>query len=98
LADELSRLVRIPLTGIGATQIKMERDPDEIVRLLRALRTGTSLLLEKPDYSVALFERILRVEPSLADKLYKLYRDRIILTCHFPIPSWKICLPWEPSG
>jgi ABC-type nitrate/sulfonate/bicarbonate transport system substrate-binding protein len=75
-ADELSKLVRIPLTGIGATQKKMERDPDEIVRLLRALRTATSLLLERPDYSVALFERMLRVEPPLAEKLYKLYRDQ----------------------
>src|SRR5215813_11315359 len=48
-ADELSILVRIPLTGIGATQKKMEKDPDEIVRLLRALRSATLLLLEKPD-------------------------------------------------
>jgi hypothetical protein len=54
----------------------MERDQDEIVRLLRALRTATSLLLERPDYSVALFERSLRVEPPLAEKLYKLYRDQ----------------------
>jgi len=34
------------------------------------------LLLERPDYSVALFERILRVEPALVEKLYKLYRDQ----------------------
>ena len=75
-ADELSRLVRIPLTGIGATQKKMERDPDEIVRLLRALRSATLLLLEKPEYSLSLFDRILRVQPPLADQLYKLYRDQ----------------------
>ena len=75
-ADELSKLVRIPLTGIGATQKKMERDPDEIVRLLRALRSATLLLLEKPEYSLSLFDRILRVQPPLADQLYKLYRDQ----------------------
>jgi len=75
-ADELSTLVRIPLTGIGATQKKMEKDPDEIVRLLRALRSATLLLLEKPEYSLSLFDRILRVQPPLADKLYKLYRDQ----------------------
>jgi hypothetical protein len=34
------------------------------------------LLLERPDYSVALFERSLRVEPPLAEKLYRLYRDQ----------------------
>lgn len=33
-AQELGQLVRMPITGIGATQKKMERDPDEIVRLL----------------------------------------------------------------
>ena len=75
-ADELSKLVRIPLTGVGATQKKVERDPDEIVRLLRALRSATLLLLEKPEYSLSLFDRILRVEPPLAEKLYKLYRDQ----------------------
>jgi len=75
-ANELSKLVRIPLTGIGATQKKMEKDPDEIVRLLRALRSATLLLLEKPEYSLALFDRILRVQPPLADQLYKLYRDQ----------------------
>jgi ABC-type nitrate/sulfonate/bicarbonate transport system substrate-binding protein len=75
-ARDLADLVRIPLTGIGATQKKMEKDPDEIVRLLRALRSATSLLLERPDYGVALFERSLRVESLLAEKLYKLYRDQ----------------------
>jgi hypothetical protein len=38
--------VRIPITGIGATQKKMEKDPDEIVRLLRALRLATPYLLQ----------------------------------------------------
>ena len=75
-ADELSKLVRIPLTGIGATQKKIERDPDEVVRLLRALRSATLLLLENPEYSLSLFDRILRVQKPLADQLYKLYRDQ----------------------
>jgi ABC-type nitrate/sulfonate/bicarbonate transport system substrate-binding protein len=75
-ADELSKLVRIPLTGIAATQKKMEEAPDEIVRLLRALRSATLLLLEKPEYSLSLFDRILRVQPPLANQLYKLYRDQ----------------------
>src|SRR5262249_27949755 len=75
-ADGLWILVRIPLTGMGATKKKMEKDPDEIVRLLRALRSATLLLLEKPEYSFSLFDRILRVQPPLADKLYKLYRDQ----------------------
>jgi NitT/TauT family transport system substrate-binding protein len=75
-ARDFAELVRIPLTGIGATQKKMEKDADEIVRLLRALRAATSLLVERPDYTVALFQKNLRLDPALADKLYKLYRDQ----------------------
>jgi ABC-type nitrate/sulfonate/bicarbonate transport system substrate-binding protein len=75
-ARELGELVRIPITGIGATQKKMEKDSDEIVRLLRALRLSTLYLLQNPEYSVALFQKIMRVEPALADKLFKLYRDQ----------------------
>ena len=75
-AQELGQFVRIPITGIGATQKKMEKDPDEIVRVLRALRLSTLYLLQNPEYSVALFQKIMRVEPALADKLFKLYRDQ----------------------
>ena len=75
-AQELGQFVRIPITGIGATLKKMEKDSDEIVRILRALRLSTLYLLQNPEYSVALFQKIMRVEPALADKLFKLYRDQ----------------------
>jgi ABC-type nitrate/sulfonate/bicarbonate transport system substrate-binding protein len=71
-AQELGQLVRIPITGIGATQKKMEKDPDEIVRLLRALRLSTLYL----EYSLALFQRIMHVDALTSDKLFKLYRDQ----------------------
>jgi ABC-type nitrate/sulfonate/bicarbonate transport system substrate-binding protein len=51
--------VRIPI--IGATQKKMEKDPDEIVRLLRALRLATLYLLQNPEYRQFVFQRIMRV-------------------------------------
>ena len=69
--------MRIPLLPASAQRKKNGgENPDEIVRGLKALRTAISLILERPDYSVALFERSLRVEPLLAEKLYKLYRDQ----------------------
>ena len=46
-ARELGELVRIPITGIGATQKKIEKEPDEIVRLRRALRLATLYPLNK---------------------------------------------------
>src|SRR5262249_43403873 len=75
-SGEVSALVVLPPARLGQTQKKMKKDPDEIVRLLRALRSASLLLLEKPEYSFSLFDRILRVQPPLADKLYKLYRDQ----------------------
>ena len=75
-AQELGQFVRIPITGVGATLKKMEKEPDEIVRLLRALRFSTMYLLHNPEYSLALFQRIMRVDAPTSDKLFKLYRDQ----------------------
>ena len=75
-AQDLGQYVRIPITGIGATLKKMERDPDEIVRLLRALRLSTMYLLQNTEYSHALFQRIMRVDAPTSDRLFKLYRDQ----------------------
>jgi ABC-type nitrate/sulfonate/bicarbonate transport system substrate-binding protein len=75
-ADELSKLVRIPLTGIGATQKKIEKESDEIVRLLRALRASILRLQQQPEYSVGLFEKVMRLDRPSAEKLYGLVRDQ----------------------
>jgi ABC-type nitrate/sulfonate/bicarbonate transport system substrate-binding protein len=75
-ASELGALVRIPITGVGATLKKIERDGDEIVQLLRGLRLSTPYLLQNPEYSMGLFQRIMRMDAPLADKLFKLYRDQ----------------------
>jgi len=53
----------------------MEKDPDEIIRLLRALRLSTLYLVQNPEYSLALFQRIMHADALTSDKLFKLYRD-----------------------
>jgi ABC-type nitrate/sulfonate/bicarbonate transport system substrate-binding protein len=75
-ASELGALVRIPITGVGATLKKIEKDGDEIVRVLRALRLSTLYLLQNPEYTHGLYQKIMRVEPALAERLFKLYRDQ----------------------
>jgi ABC-type nitrate/sulfonate/bicarbonate transport system substrate-binding protein len=75
-ARELGELVRIPVTGIAVTQKKIEKDPDEIVRLLRALRASILLLQQQPEYSVSLFEKVMRLDHSSAERLYNLVRDQ----------------------
>ena len=42
-------------------QKKIEKDPDEIVRLLRALRLATLYLLNNPEYRQSVFQRMMRV-------------------------------------
>jgi ABC-type nitrate/sulfonate/bicarbonate transport system substrate-binding protein len=75
-ARELGELVRIPVTGIAATHKKIEKDGDELVRLLRALRASLLLLQQQQDYSIGLFEKVMRLDHPSAEKLYNLVRDQ----------------------
>jgi ABC-type nitrate/sulfonate/bicarbonate transport system substrate-binding protein len=75
-ARELGELVRIPVTGIAATHKKIERDTDEMIRLLRALRAALLFLQQQQDYSVGLLEKVMRLDRSSAEKLYGLVRDQ----------------------
>jgi len=45
------------------------------VRLLRALRLATLILLNNPEYRQSVFQRIMRVDAATADNLFKLYRN-----------------------
>ncbi len=75
-ARELGELVRIPVTGIGLTNKKIEKDPDEIVRLLRALKAAIQVLQEQQSYSIGLFEKSMRIDRPMAEKLYGLVREQ----------------------
>lgn len=75
-ARELGELVRIPVTGVAVTLKKIERDADEIVRLLRALRSSISLLQQQPEYSIGLFEKGMRLDRPPAERLYGLVREQ----------------------
>lgn len=75
-ARELGELVRIPVTGMAVTHKKIEKDPDEIVRLLRALKSAILFLQEQQSYSVNLFEKVMRLDRPTAEKLYGLVRDQ----------------------
>jgi ABC-type nitrate/sulfonate/bicarbonate transport system substrate-binding protein len=75
-ARELTEYVRIPVTGIVATQKKMEKDGDEIVRLLSGLRAAIFWLQQQPEYTISLFERVMRLDRPAAEKFYGLVRDQ----------------------
>ena len=75
-AQELTKYVRIPVTGIVATHKKIEKDGDEIVRLMRALRGAIHWLQQQPDYTVSLFEKVMRLDRPSAEKFFGLVRDQ----------------------
>jgi len=75
-AKELGELVRIPVTGINVTQKKIEKDGDEIVRVLRALRSALLALHEQQSYGIGLFEKAMRLDWPGAERLYGLVRDQ----------------------
>jgi NitT/TauT family transport system substrate-binding protein len=73
---ELAKLARIPLTGMVVTQKKIDKESDEIIRVLRALRAATLLIQEQPEFGIALFERGMRVDRASAKEYYGLFRDQ----------------------
>ena len=75
-AQELTQYVRIPVTGIVATHKKVDKDADETVRLLRALRSAISWLQQQPDYTISWFEKVMRLDRVSAEKFYGLVRDQ----------------------
>lgn len=73
---ELAKLARIPITGMAVAQKKIDRESDEIVRVLRALRAAILTIQEQPEYGTALFERGLRLERASAKEFYSLFREQ----------------------
>lgn len=73
---EMAEFVRIPLTGISTTQRKIEREPDEIVRLLRGLRGAILFLQSQREIGVGLLEKLLKIDRPAAERFYALYRDQ----------------------
>ena len=73
---DLTKLVRIPVTGMAVGQKKIERESDEIVRVLRALRRAILMIQEQPAYGIALFQKVLRLDGNSAKEFYGLFRDQ----------------------
>jgi ABC-type nitrate/sulfonate/bicarbonate transport system substrate-binding protein len=71
---EMSEFVKLPLSGLVATQEKAAKDGAQVVRVLRALRTATLFIQEKRTASVDLLAKTLKLERPVAEKFYPIYR------------------------
>jgi ABC-type nitrate/sulfonate/bicarbonate transport system substrate-binding protein len=73
---ELSELVRIPITGLSLAQRKIDKDPDEIVHVLRGLRAAILFIQSQREIGVGLLEKLLNIDHLAAERFYTLYREQ----------------------
>ncbi len=74
--QQLAEFVRIPIVGLSTTQKKIEQQPDEIVRMLRALRGSILFLQNQREVGVGLVQKLLQLDHAAAEKFYGLYREQ----------------------
>ena len=73
---ELSELVKIPISGISLAVQKIEKNPDEVVRLLKGLRAAILFLQSQHEIGVSLLEKLLALDRAAAERFYTLYREQ----------------------
>jgi hypothetical protein len=73
---QMAELVKIPITGLSTSHKKIAKQPDEIVRVLRALRAATLFVLSERELGVGLMEKTLKLDRQAAEKFYSLYREQ----------------------
>ena len=73
---ETAEFVRIPITGLSTTQRKIEKEPDEIVRVLRGQRAAILFLQSQREIGVGLLEKLLKLDRPAAERFYSVYRDQ----------------------
>ena len=73
---ETAEFVKIPINGLSTSQRKIDREPDEVVRMLRALRNASLFLQNEREISAGLVEKLLKLDRSVAERFYALYREQ----------------------
>jgi ABC-type nitrate/sulfonate/bicarbonate transport system substrate-binding protein len=73
---ETAEFVRIPIAGLSTTQRKIDKEPDEITRVLRGLRNAILFLQSQREIGVGLLEKLLKLDRAAAERFYAIYRDQ----------------------
>ena len=61
---------------MSTTHRKIEKEPDEIVRVLRSQRGAILFLQNQREIGVGLLEKLLKLDHAAAEKFYGIYRDQ----------------------
>jgi hypothetical protein len=73
------------LNGLSTSQRKIDREPDEIVRMLQPLPNANFFCKISARSAPGLVEKLLKLDRSVADRFYALYREQ-----HDPVPGDKL--------
>jgi ABC-type nitrate/sulfonate/bicarbonate transport system substrate-binding protein len=61
---------------LNCSTCRFAADPDEIVRMLRALRNTNLFLQNQREISAGLVEKLLKLDRPVAERFYALYREQ----------------------
>lgn len=73
---EMAQFVRIPIVGVSTSQKKIDNEPNEIVRFLRAVRTAILFIQSEREIGIGLMEKTLKLDRAAAERFYGLYREQ----------------------
>ena len=73
---DMAEFVKIPIVGMSTTQRKIDKEPEEIVRLLRGLRGAIQFIRSQREIGVGLLETLLKIDRAAAERFYAVYRDQ----------------------
>ena len=73
---ETAEFVRIPIVGLSTTQRKIDKEPDQIVRMLRGQRAAILFLQSQREIGIGLLEKLLKLDRPAAERFYGIYRDQ----------------------
>lgn len=73
---ETAEYVKIPIVGLSTSQRKIDKEPEEIVRYLRALRGAILFLQTQREISAGLVEKLLKLDRPVAERYYNIYREQ----------------------
>ena len=94
---ETAEFVKIPIVGLSTTQRKIDREPDEIVRYLRALRNAILFLQSQREAGVSLDRKIAQARPPRRRAILRAsIATSLTLTSPCPIRSSKNGSPSAP--
>jgi ABC-type nitrate/sulfonate/bicarbonate transport system substrate-binding protein len=73
---EMAEFVKIPIFGVSTSQKKIDKEPNEIVHFLRAVRTAILFIQNEREIGVGLMEKTLKLDRAAAERFYLLYREQ----------------------